>query len=481
MSDDLLLKWLLENGVASWNRRRRRAQTDFGKRPWSSSPGSGMAFPDFSHDNFWWAFRRYGRPNETWPISLAGIDFTQVNLSHAMLRLVDLSDAKMVAARLSGTNLNETILTNAILRHATLLGTDLEEADLTGADLRDAILTDANLQNAILTKTDLTTANLVGANLSGANLSEAVLFPPSTTSPKQYGRRLRTITTITDLLNVTRRLRRHHDGRDEDIQFYFRGESKCAWELKSSVKRGGFAASESNMLLELISRRPEEFSDVPSSLAQWVVAQHHGLKTRFLDVTKNPMIALFHACQENDELDTEDARLHIFAVPRSLVKAFNSDTASVIANFAKLTKREQDLLLGKDQVQLGHAYRVPNYYQAAMDRLCQLIQEEKPYFQNRIDIRDLFRVFVVEPQQHSERLRVQSGAFLVSAFHERFERAEIERQIPDVPVYAHYALTIPHDRKVHIVEDLQLINITRETLFPGLDESAKAITAFYAD
>ena len=39
----------------------------------------------------------------------------------------------------------------------------------------------------------------------------------------------------------------------------------------------------------------------------------------------------------------------MFAVPRSLVKPFNSDTVSVITNFASLRRSEQNLLLGKTE------------------------------------------------------------------------------------------------------------------------------------
>ncbi len=261
--------------------------------------------------------------------------------------------------------------------------------------------------------------------------------------------------------------------------FFFRGEPKCDWELKPSVKRDNFASSESDMLLDLISRRPEEFSRLPSSLAQCVLAQHHGLRTRFLDVTKNPMVALFHACEQNSDYDTDDGRLHIFAVPRPLIKSFESDTVSVIANFAKLSESDQHLLLGKSTGNAGYSYRRRREYRKAMSRIYQLVQKEKPYFQNRIDIRDLFRVLVVEPQQFSERLKVQSSAFLLSGFHERFERNEIEKKVSNVHVYAHYALSILHSRKSRILEDLELFNVGRETLFPSLDESARAITQVY--
>ena len=39
----------------------------------------------------------------------------------------------------------------------------------------------------------------------------------------------------------------------------------------------------------------------------------------------------------------------MFAVPRSLIKPFNSDTVRIISNFAKLPRGQQNLLLGKTE------------------------------------------------------------------------------------------------------------------------------------
>ncbi len=472
MSYEKAVELLLEKGVEHWNELREESRN--GSLD-DEIVDSLVWLPDFSYVNFWHEFLNLGNPDDEWPVSLAGVELVQADLSNAMLRLVNLDSAVLEAADLSGANLNETILTEAHLQDADLSDAQLRKADLTGADLRDAVLTDADLSDAILNNADVTTANLISADLSGTEIWKAKLFSPNTTSPNQFQGQLKAINSISGLLTAFRKIKSYHKGEENDILYYFRGEPQCGWKMVPSVMREQFAQSESEMLLELMSRRPEEFSNMPSSLAQWMLAQHHGLKTRFLDVTKNPLVALFHACEDSEKYKDDDACLHVFAVPRLVIKSFSSDTASVITNFAKLSKQEQDILLGKKVLPQEYSYRRINHYQKAMDRLCQLIQEEKPYFRNWIDIKDFFRVIVVEPQQLSERLRAQSGAFLLSAFHERFERSEVEGKIPNIPVYAHYTLSIPQEKKPKIIEDLNLINIRRETLFPGLDESAKAI------
>lgn len=464
MAEENHITWLLE-GVKAWNARRQREDL-----------GPGHIVPNFSYMNLWWEFLDAGNSDEEWPISLAGANLVEADLSHTMLRRVNFDNADLIAAYLTYANLSDTLLTNADLRDADLTDANLRRSNLTGADLRDAVLINADLTNVDLTAADITTTDITGANLSGTETWNAILYRDSK-SPEQYEGKLMPVKTIGDLLHEIQKLKEHHQNHEEEILFYFRGESKCGWKLQPSVTRDGFLRSESKMLLDFISRRPEEFSRITSALAQWVLARHHGLRTRFLDITKNPLVAIFNACAEKKE---EEGLLHVFAVPRSLVKPFNSDTISVIANFAKLSRDDQNLLLGKKDKRLDeYAYRLPDYYKAAMKRLYQFIQEEKPYFENRIDPKDLFRVSVVEPQQLSERVKAQAGCFLVSAFHERFEREKILEWNNDIPIYAYYCLSIPKECKTNIVDNLQLLNITRETLFPGLDESAAAITKFY--
>ena len=349
----------------------------------------------------------------------------------------------------------------ANLQNANLSGADLQNARFRFADLRGAALRGARLDRAELAYTDL-----IGADLAGTSPWRALLFRRELPDNNFAGPGNSTVGSVSDLIEVCSDLRQQNTARS--LRFYFRGEARL-WRLRPSVMRSlRLRNAEGHMLTELITSRPHDFSNVGHAIDQWVLAQHHGLQTRLLDVTRNPLVALFFACESLVSTQA-DGRLHIFAVPPSLVKPYNSDSVSIVANFAKLSFSEQSTLLGKRRESTWD-------YKGAMRKLYHFIGDEKPHFSERIDPRDLFRVFVVEPKHSFEKIGVQSGAFLVSAFHERFERETISRCYCGTPVYEHFTLTIPTSAKPKIIEELRLLNITRDTLFPSLAEAANAAT-----
>ena len=293
---------------------------------------------------------------------------------------------------------------------------------------------------------------------------------------------------------------------------YYRGLSKASHKLQPSVMRDTkHYENEGAMLRDLITRQPDEFAKFPSALDQWMLAQHHGLCTRFLDITANPLVGLYFAC--NKSKDTEGL-LYVFATTRDRVKPYDSDAVSIIANFARLRRCEQEEIRcetekfldrrhafitsryrimhrpnGKDvndEVSLYAYHMKNNPTRSYMGRLQTFIRQEKPYFvEGLIDPRDLFRIFIVQPRRLFPRVRAQSGAFLVSAHHETFD---FDRKVRydeyrakdghDVP-YNFYRLTVEAGRKRCILKELESLNISEETLFPELEKSAKAIVDDY--
>lgn len=477
MANSLHIEWLKE-GVEAWNKRRK--QEPF--TPELEDIVFSVKMGDMKNSDGTICLDG---------INLAGADLSGANLFHVSLQDSDLTQADLTEAQLFNVKLDraECILADfsgANLWHATLNHTEFDGAILRGADLSGCKLSGASLYDTDLTGTDLT----------ASEIWEAEIFPPKRSQRYQpinaEGYSEEKISSVSEFLKAFKTIKRVYadypqglpDTEKESFKieapaFYFRGHRCKSWNLRPSVMRSDkLREAEEDMLLDIMTQQPNAFKGLDSALAEWVLAQHHGLKTRLLDVTRNPLVALFYACEDTnlDHHNDEEAQVHIFAVGKSLIKTFRSDTISVIANFAKLSQGEKAALLGRTR----QAGETSLEYKDILGKLYYHIHREKPYFHERINPRDFFKVFVIEPQQSFDRIRVQSGAFLISGFHERFEREEILGWNSDTPVYDHYMLTIPHTDKKSILDELQLLGIARENLFPGLDEAARSIIQRYS-
>lgn len=92
----------------------------------------------------------------------------------------------------------------------------------------------------------------------------------------------------------------------------FRGHGDPSWELKPKSGRLPYSKSNEQSIFKAWMRRANEFiKERPGTDWEWLaIAQHHGLATRFLDWSYNPLVAAFFAVSEN--LSDRDAKIFCY-------------------------------------------------------------------------------------------------------------------------------------------------------------------------
>ena len=256
---------------------------------------------------------------------------------------------------------------------------------------------------------------------------------------------------------------------------YFRGHSKRSFQLKPSIFRNsGWIANESTMLKEVILRCPSEFVGGVTTFQSLVMMQHYGLPTRLLDVTSNPLVALYFACESHDE-DDEDGEVLVFGYDIEAVKYFDSDTVSVIAN---LSRRPADFVVPEASVgDSSDPEEAARRFNAndSIKLLLHDIGSEKPHFFPRIRCEDLQRVVCVKPLLDNRRIVRQEGAFLLFGCEKvKSEPAKLE----DSTVIAR--LAINRDEKQNLRDQLRTLGITRATMYPEIEHVATHIKQSYS-
>lgn len=248
-------------------------------------------------------------------------------------------------------------------------------------------------------------------------------------------------------------------------EVFYRGHSDSKkYKLEPSLFRkdesGNYLYKDSEHILyrELLVSNSEDFQTDIYTLDSLVRMQHYSLPTRLLDITSNPLIALYFACKSSFEHDGE---LITFAINRENIKYFDSDVASCIANLARLPQKEKNSIL---------FYEAGFNEQAPIKRLIHFIREEKPYFEAGIHPRDLQKIICIKGKKNNERISSQSGAFLLFGLDAIFN----ERGTSDIKVSR---TTITN--KKNILRELDVLNINESTVFPYIETSARHIAEKY--
>ena len=257
--------------------------------------------------------------------------------------------------------------------------------------------------------------------------------------------------------------------------FLFRGQPSCFYKLLPCVYREeNLYKNEHNFFNKLYKNHCSEFKNDDSTFDRLARMQHYGLPTRLLDVTINPLIALYFACQPcyktqkdgSKFIDNSDASLFIFLLPESYIKDSNSDSVSILSNLSRMEYREKELILSGDD-------------KKTKDEFFYLISKENQLFSGDVfNIKDLPDFIFVEPKMDIERIKIQSGAFILFKQNKEIPKKEIDLSYKDShgnnqrrKAYCREA-RIPYASKSSILKTLDRMNINEKYIFQDITHTA---------
>ena len=267
--------------------------------------------------------------------------------------------------------------------------------------------------------------------------------------------------------------------------FIFRGQANSEWTLRTSLERlienhhptpsrdkALYYIYESEMIKEFKWKFPSyEKSLIPkdNEVIEWLsIMQHFGAPTRLLDFSQSMYVALFMAMDN-----------------------------SFCENFSIwcINKNELNLPIFQKQIEENHVNTVSI---DTLDNLAyEMANDSIVNQQVRIDRNEKIRyLFKVRPKMCNERISRQQGLFLVPStvnvpFEEILKRYYDEENhfavdIDDLKNWSNeqtlsqqaisvLKINIGKEDKLRLTKALHQMNITSETMYPGLDGLAKSV------
>lgn len=291
------------------------------------------------------------------------------------------------------------------------------------------------------------------------------------------------------ILSVSQFIDKINELSTEDIlenrELFFRGHRDALrYFLQPSLfrqyKSKGpiYLKSEKSSFMDLLTTEPKSFSNESRCFDILTHMQHYSFPTRLLDISSNPLAALYFACEiEKDDKGKEkdiDGEVILFYIKKSEIKYFDSDSVSCVTNLAKLTESQKNELIKlieqcESETPPRKAFNCTDYENnEAYASYIHFIRQEKSYFEPKIKISDLNKVLCVKGRLTQDRIIAQAGSFLLFGLD-----ASLSEDGNDV--FKIKRIRIKSANKSSILKELDQLKVNLRTIYPSLENTAKYI------
>lgn len=258
-------------------------------------------------------------------------------------------------------------------------------------------------------------------------------------------------------------------------QLFFRGQAVDYWNISSTIVRDKKLGIEHYLMSEPLRQIPNEFVNIGDGFEIMEKYQHYGMCTRLLDVTTNPLVALYFACKHHKEEEYTDSvsKESLKMSPMGIVY-FKEENAPlkyddfevrIISKLASYDLNESRTLeevihkLYEDKIIGGEQLKTWSNDKGLLEfiNICQ-------------------NVFTVLPIMNNDRLIRQSGAFLlpgqfnIECRKEKIKDAVITKAEANLrSEFEKEFFYIDDEDKEKVRRELEHCNISEANLFPELE------------
>jgi hypothetical protein len=254
--------------------------------------------------------------------------------------------------------------------------------------------------------------------------------------------------------------------KTEGSLLFFRGVNTIYSPEKrhqpSIYYKSAYIQNEHLLFKEILARFPDEMLAQRTTIERLILMQHNGFPTRIMDISRNPLIALFFSCfadKGQEDSQNKDGVVYVYSVPEDKIKYCESDAVSIVAN---LCKQPFDFSIAGIKRDCSDPDERKSFNEEEVIMYLHYdIQEEKPHFHPVIDCSDIGSVICLRPRMNNARIIRQDGYFFLFGIDdEKKNCAAISEEWIKEPI------PIASDRKTALIESLDRLNINEAFVYP---------------